>query len=140
MIFRMCADIKFNRPINAEKDYISPGGYEIKTNGKTVQFDFEDYEGSVSKEDARVLSSLQKNPDFASFDDLKSLTEDDLRNISEIVDFYVYTGEDDESDLEPVEIINVSFSVLSDASSEWKDIDVPKYVIDAYNKKIAETR
>lgn len=136
----MYADIKFNRPINAEKDYISPGGYEIKTNGKTVQFDFEDYEGSVSKEDARILSSMQKNPDFASFDDLKSLTEDDLRNISEIVDFYVYTGEDDESDLEPVEIINVSFSVLSDASSEWKDIDVPKYVIDAYNKKIAETR
>ena len=140
MIFRMYADIKFNRPINAEKDYISPGGYEIKTNGKTVQFDFEDYEGSVSKEDARVLSSMQKNPDFASFDDLKSLTEDDLRNISEFVEFYVYTGEDDESDLEPVEIINVSFSVLSDASSEWKDIDVPKYVIDAYNKKIAETR
>ena len=136
----MYADIKFNRPINTEKDYISPGGYEIKTNGKTVQFDFEDYEGSVSKEDARVLSSMQKNPDFNSFDDLKSLTEDDLRNISEIVDFYVYTGEDDESDLEPVEIINVSFSVLSDASSEWKDIDVPKHVIDAYNKKVAETR
>lgn len=118
--FRLYQSIRFNRPIIKEKDCFSPGGYELKMMAedgteKTVKFDFEDYEGVVDDKDPCVLHCMQKNPDYSEFDDLKTLTEHMLRNVTEVVDWYIYTGEPDknvEDPLIPVDIFDVEFEII----------------------------
>ena len=38
-ITKMVMDIKFDRPIDTDKHYISPGGYVFVSEGKAYQFD-----------------------------------------------------------------------------------------------------
>lgn len=111
--FRMCAEIKFNRAVDPDKDYISPGGYEFVMNGKTVCFDFCDYEGGRKPGRPSVVEFVQKNPDYDTFEDLKNVTEDDLKNVEKIEEFFVYLGEDGESEgLEPVKVEHLWFEVI----------------------------
>lgn len=141
LTFRMSADIKFNREITGN-DYVSPGGYEMGTKEKLIQFDFCDYEGSIDKKDAKILHSLQKNPDYESFENLNQLTKNDLENITDIHDFYVYTGEPDEpgSDLEVEEILSVTFEVYNEENGKYEYISIKKEILDAYNASLAKKR
>ena len=65
LTFRLYQSIKFNRPVDKEKDVISPGGYEIKVkdkngNIKSIAFDFEDYEGGIDKMILQLLIVRRK--------------------------------------------------------------------------------
>lgn len=124
--FRLYAGIHFNRKVDPKKDYVSPGGYEMVTKcGKVITFDFEDYEGGVNPDNRYQVEVMQKNPDYITFDDLNSVTEDDLKNIVEIREFYVYTGEDGETDLEPDGLDYFGFEIIP-MSGEIYDIDYTK--------------
>lgn len=127
--FRLCATIHFNRPVNNDTDYIVPGGYTIVlANGNSVQFDFEYSEWSIAS-DGCSIRFMQKNPDYAAFEDLDNLTIDDLRNFKEFDEFYVYLGEGNESPgLEVTKITDACFQVISDEngkSCHWFNIDIP---------------
>lgn len=131
LTFRLYQSIKFNRPVNKLTDYVSPGGYELKMiddNGeeKTVQFDFEEYEGGISEEDPCVVECMQKNPDYNSFEELNIITEHMLRNITEVIDWFIYTGEPGECEepLIPVAVTDVVIEITRDASG--RDISVIK--------------
>jgi len=125
--FRMSADIVFNRPVDPDKgDYVSPGGYEMVMNGKTVTFDFCEYEGGRRPGQPKILEFMQKNPDYDTFEDLETLTEDDLKHLEEIKEFFIYLGEDGESEgLEPVKIIGLWFHVIPMNGKSY-DIDCRK--------------
>ena len=112
MNFRMYAKVKMKRPIDKNADYISPGGYVIKSNSKEYKFDFMDYEGVVDDEDKSTIHLYMKNPDCDSFPDIKKITTETLHNISEFIEFFVYTGEVDESDLRPVELLECQFRII----------------------------
>lgn len=138
--FRMYSKIKFNRPINRDTDCVSPGGYEFVMNGKTVAFDFEDFEGSISKDDPTVLEVMQKNPDYDTFPDLNSVTVEDLENVEKIEEFYVYTGEDDEpgSDLAPVSLLELWFWVIPQVGDKFI-VDCPNVIPYAFPSESEET-
>lgn len=125
--FRMYAKILFNRPLDKNKDYVSPGGYEMRMNGKTVAFDFCDYEGGIDPNNPSVVEFMQKNPDYDTFEDLNALTEEDLGRLEGIEEFYVYTGEDGESDLEPVMLLELGFRVIP-MVGEIYDIDCAEVI------------
>ena len=125
LTFRMQATVKMNRAVDKENDYISPGGYEFVMNGKNVQFDFEESQTMIDKEDPSIIHIMHKNPDYNSFEDLLSLLKNDLENVTEIPEFFVYTGEPGETDLMPVSLLDCSF-VLPYA--DFEQIDVPKSV------------
>ena len=112
--FRMCANIQFNREVDPDKgDYVCPGGYEMVMNGKTYTFDFCDYEGGRKPSCPSIVEFVQKNPDYDTFEDLENITEDDLKHVEEIKEFYVYLGEDGESEgLEPVKVTGLWFEVI----------------------------
>ncbi len=122
LTFRLYQSIKFNRPIDRKKDWISPGGYEIKVkdksgNIKSISFDFEDYAGAIDEDDPTVTHCMQKNPDYACFEDLKILNEYMLRNIVSIEEWFIFTGEPDdvkdgEEPLIPVEIMEPVFEII----------------------------
>lgn len=122
LTFRLYQSIKFNRPIDREKDCISPGGYEMTmkvANGETksISFDFEDYEGAIDKDDPSVIHCMQKNPDYVCFPDLNTLTAYMLHNIVSIDEWFIFTGEiediqDGETPLIPIEIRKAVFEVI----------------------------
>lgn len=126
LIFRMYTGIRFNRPIILGKDYISPGGYEIKCGETVIAFDFENTEISVNNRDPRLLDVMQKNPDYEAFEGLENLTLDMLRHISEIPEFFVFTGEPGETDLKPV---GVEYIVFTSPYGEWEDISIPDHIV-----------
>lgn len=112
MNFRMYAKVKMNRPIDKSVDYISPGGYTVKSNCEEYTFDFMDYEGVVDDTDRSILHVYTRNPDFDSFPDIDIITIEILRNISEFSEFFVYTGESGASDLHPVKLLECQFRII----------------------------
>lgn len=121
---RMYAEILFDREIKKEH-YISPGGYEvIAKDEKTIQFDFCQFEGNVSENNARVLECLFTNLDTSSFPESVALNPKDIMRISE---FFVFTGEDDEPEIHPVKLLSLGFCV------DDEEYEVPDVIVKAAN-------
>lgn len=137
MKIEMELQVKFNRPVDLEKDYIVPGGYEMTMNGKTVNFDFCNSSSGISNEDSSAVIFSVSGMDYASFPELKELGLNDLKNISSIGECFVYTGEPGESDLE-VELIKSILFILPD-NEPWI-IDVPQNLVDEFNKSLQQER
>lgn len=130
--------VKFNRMVNEQKDYIIPGGFEMVMNDRSVQFDFCTSHNEVSPDNPEMVNFTLKDADCSAFPDFAKVTADDLRNISSITDCFVYTGEDEETDLELVSIIGLKFLVLS--PSDAVEIVVPDQVIKNYNEQLKSER
>lgn len=108
MITAISFKIIFDKTIDKERDYISPGGYEIKTaDDKSVIFDFMDYEGTVN---GKVLDCLCHTLDTDSFPEAAKLTREDVANIKAIPEFFVYLGEFYEQFIVPEKIKDLAFS------------------------------
>lgn len=123
--FRLHADIRMSRPIDKENDYICPGGYRMTMGGKSIMFDFEDTYGYILDDDPSVIHVECRNPDHYTYKDLDLVTEEMLEQVTEIQEFFVYTGECDETDLKPVELISCSIVL---PYSDWKEIEIPETV------------
>lgn len=114
MNFSMYATIKFNRPINKDMDYVSPGSYEIMSDNTTYRFDFETYYGNVDTEDDTILHVECTHPDSFCFEDIAKLTKNTLAEIKQFSEFFIYINV---ADLEPVSLLNCDF-VLHDYNNE----------------------
>lgn len=132
MLNRMIAEIKFNREIDPDKDFVSPGGYHFLAKGKKIDFDFMNCAGYVNKKDRSVLHIEGACPDVDSFDCIKSITADDFRNIDNIDDFYVHICGDD---LMVKSILSIELEFYHETSDEYEVIKVSDSVLDKYNNK-----
>ena len=123
----MTMDIRFNRKLTKD-DYVVPGGYEMVFGDRSIQFDFQNYYGSINENNPTILHCEMEHPDFSSFEEFRSVSADDLRNISEIVECYVYIGDECDPELKEVEILAITFWL-----AEGDSVDVGKEVISKYN-------
>ena len=123
----MTLDIRFNRKLTKD-DYVVPGGYEMVFGDRSIQFDFQNYNGSINEDNPTILHCEMEHPDFSSFEEFRSVSADDLRNISEIVECYVYIGDECDPELKEVEILAITFWL-----AEGDSVDVGKEVISKYN-------
>ena len=123
----MAMDIRFNRKLT-KADYVVPGGYEMVFGGRSISFDFMDYYGSIDDDAPTILHCEMEHPDFSAFEEFRNVSSEDLRNVSEIVECYVYIGEECDPDLKEVEILAITFWL-----SEGYSVDVSKEVISKYN-------
>lgn len=108
---KMFAQIKLDREIDKDKHYISPGGYEMTFTTRfgqsiDVNFDFLTYEGVIDKDDPTVLHCEMDGLDVESFPDSTFLEKLEA-TVTEIKEFYVYTGEDNEPEINPVELLEL---------------------------------
>lgn len=108
MGLQMYAAVKMNRPVDKEKDFIFAGPYEMAMAGKDIRFDFVDIMTTVDRNDPTIIHICNKNPDY-EYENTGSIATDGLKSISEIRNFSVYA--DDDSDLEPVELLSVTFGL-----------------------------
>lgn len=108
---RMYISLLMDRPIDKEKHYISPGGYEFNFNGKNIPFDFCTSAGSVCK-NPRMIEFELSDLDLDSFPEAKKLlTKSNLKNVRKIEEFYVYTGEDKEPEINLERINYIHFDL-----------------------------
>ena len=126
--FRLCADVKMSRPVDKDKDYICAGGYEMTMGGKSVQFDFDESYVSIDENDPSIIHIEHKNPSYNEYRDIRYMTKDMLKNVTEIKEFFIYTGEPDETDLMPVELIACSFILPYD---DFHEIEIPKTICES---------
>ena len=123
---RQYLDVKFDRPIDANQHYISPGGYEVEIDlpeGKrSVQFDFTEFAGSIDKEDKTILHIEQHDLDTDAFPE-STLLIGNIDKITKIVECYMYTGENDEPELKPVQLLSWAID----------GTDIPAGVINAFS-------
>lgn len=137
MIIEMELQVKFNRPVDLEKDYIVPGGYSMIMDGKEVEFDFCQGSSGISNEDSSVVIFSVTGMDYDSFPALRKLRIKDLKNISSIRECFVYTGEPGETDLKVESIKNILF--ILPHNKPWV-IDVPKKLIKEFNKTLRDDK
>lgn len=104
-ITRMVMDIKFDRPINPDRHYISPGGYTMKCKGQSYSFDFMDYESSVDKDDPTILHAEVYHLDKDYSTDLSKFNSKKIESIEE---FYIYTGEGEDPEINPTEVLSLT--------------------------------
>ena len=121
--FRMYASVKMNRTVNANEDYICPGGYCMKVGDKAISFDFEESITSIDKENPEIIHIEHRNPDYRAFPVLNEVTKGLFKEISEIEDFFIYTGESQETDLKPVKLLSCTFVF---PYQKWEEIHLSK--------------
>ena len=123
--------LRFDSEINKDRDFISPGGYEVKLDdGESVQYDYEDYYGNVDDDDKTILHVECRGFDIESFPESGIIAMADVADhISEIVECFIYSATDEIED-----------SVRLKEILEWSinDLPIKKEVIDAFNKKLEE--
>lgn len=137
MNIEMELQVKFNRAVDLDKDYLCPGGYEMIMNGKSVQFDYHYTQSGISNEDPSVVIFSVDGADFSCFPEFRKISVDDLKSISSIEECFVYTGEPGESDLEVISIEKITFILPN--NKPWV-IDVAQNLIDEYNLKLQEEK
>lgn len=132
-IEKMVLSLKTDRPIDVNKHYISPGGYELLfSNGETVAFDFIESYGNVDKNDKSIIHYALFDLDTDSFPEAKKLTDYLLGSrVEKIIECYIYNGEDDEEEINPVEIKEMYF-LISDNDNEMT-VEVGDKILSAYH-------
>lgn len=119
----MYADIKFDREINPEIHYISPGGYNIKAAGKEYTFDFYEFCGNKDVEDPTILHCEMRNLDTSEFPQAKEF-EKVCNQVEEIIEFFVFTGEYNDPKIEAIAVLNLAF-----CTDELGLIEIPKELL-----------
>lgn len=124
---RMYFDALMDRPIT-EEHYISPGAFVFNFNGKNIQFDFFTSAGGQESANPRWIKYELWDLDTDAFPEAEALLKaTNLRNIKKIEEFFVYTGEDDEPEINLERIMGIQFEL------NGKIYPVPEKVIHEYN-------
>ncbi|MEE0872261.1 MAG: hypothetical protein UIH27_02170 [Ruminococcus sp.] len=123
----MYATLQMDREIDPTRHDISIGGFEFCfRNGVNIGFDFNS-----------SIANVQKNPTTIKFEcddlDCDSFPEAALlgmmlsdSEVKRIEEFYVYTGEREEPEINPEKILSLSFCV------DERMIDIPGIIIQKY--------
>lgn len=103
---RFVAD--FDRPVDPDKHYLSPGGYSVELrDGRKIEFDFFEYCGDRigTNSVAFEVSEL----DTTSFPDSENLTVDSMVGCN-FDEFFVFTGEYDDPEIYMTNVHDVVFT------------------------------
>ena len=123
----MYATLQMDREIDPNRHYIGIGGFEFCfRNGVNIGFDFNS-----------SIANVQKNPTTIKFEcddlDCDSFPEAALlemllsdSEVDRIEEFYVYTGEREEPEINPEKILSLSFCV------DGRMVDIPDSIIQKY--------
>lgn len=128
LLTRMVAGLEFDRPVNLKKHYISPGGYEVESNGELIGFDFFESSITEAKGSPSHIEYVGRLLDTDTFPDARKLDKKFwIKGDWKFTEFYVYVGEPDEPEihLKGVSSITLGFdddSVYNIPRNKLKDI------------------
>lgn len=128
MDFSMSLDIRFNRAVDTEVDIVWPGGYTMVMNNEEIHFDFCQFGCDVDENDKALVHVFHEVPDVEEYPIMESLTKEHLLSVTKIPEVFVFTGEKGETDLKPVAVEMLSFT-LEDGTAHT--IMVPEQIAKA---------
>jgi hypothetical protein len=120
--FRLYADVRMNRPIDREHDYVGEDHFIMVMDGQEVAFDFEEYSAGVDDDDPTILHLMCKNPDY-EYEDTNDITREMLSSVEAITEFAL---ESEQDDLCPVALVSCAFVLPYE---DFKQIDIPDDVL-----------
>ena len=123
----MYATLQMDREIDPTRHDISIGGFEFRfRNGVNIGFDFNSSIANVQRDPTAIKFECD-DLDCDSFPEaalLGMLLSDS--EVDRIEEFYVYTGEKEEPEINPEKILSLSFCV------DERMIDIPGIIIQKY--------
>ena len=126
-------DMRMDRTIEKDKHYISPGGYEIKTNdNKIYSFDFWAYIGLISLKDNKNIHIEVRELDEESYPNAALITPEMVNN-GIFSEFFIYTGEDNEAEIKAKKILSMTFEFI-DKDNNIIFVNAPRSLINSANK------
>lgn len=137
-IDKMGISIKMDRPIDTNKHYIAPGGYELMfVNGESIAFDFSESHGDVDKADPSIIHFSLFDLDTDSFPESESLADNLLLfKATKLVECYIYTGEDNEdAPINPLEIKEMFFEISHNGATTT--VEIGNNILSAFSVKEA---
>ena len=123
----MYATLQMDREIDPTRHYISIGGFEFRfRNSVTIGFDFNSSIANVQRDPTAIKFECD-DLDCDSFPEAAllgmMLSDSEVKRIEE---FYVYTGEREEPEINPEKILSLSFCV------DERMVDIPDSIIQKY--------
>ena len=104
----MEADIRFDREIWMEEGYcIVLGGYEMRIGGKDFSFDFRNCDMEVDEDDPTVLHCVMYRLNTLHSPESEPLNHAE-GSVEKVQAFIVYTGDEDEPEISPLELLSLS--------------------------------
>ena len=108
LTYRLYAEVEMNREVDKDKDFLSAGGYTMKMGGREITFDFLDYSNNVDPDDRKKIIIESRDPDY-DYEQSAEINKAMLERVSDISDFFIFTGEHGETDLVPKKLLNCYF-------------------------------
>ena len=136
---KMEIGLRMDREIQPEVGhYISPGSYGFDVSGRELRFDFMTSEGYIQDDDRRKIHFIMSDLDVGSFPEAKQLFDEQFyKTISGVTEIFVFTGEEDEPE---INLESVEFIAFYDDRWSKKEIKIPQHYINDLNKRIAAER
>lgn len=118
--------IKMDRPIDKDKHIISPGGYALLFENETepIRFDYTESDCQIDDSDPAIIHYNLSSLDDSYTDKEKLTTWLKTKKIKEMTEFFVYTGETTDPELNPISVLSVRFD-LNDGTI----IDIPENIL-----------
>lgn len=126
--------IKMDRPIERDRHYISPGGYAVTAAGKYYEFDFCESYGWIDENDNTIIHFELRSEDMDEFPQIEELRKH-LNEITEINECFVYTGEDGDPEIAPIELIEfiIVDSGIEELEKDLESSDLVKCTVHKTN-------
>lgn len=115
---RMLFTAEFDRAVDSEKHYLSPGGYEVTVKDHdNIPFDFVYHVGSVNNKNDHLVDFAVNCLDDAYETD-KEYLENHILDITGFTEFFIFTGEYDDPEINFVGIKNLTIETNPDHLDE----------------------
>lgn len=141
--FRMNAEIEF---LGNPEFNLSFGGFTLTSlEGKTYTFDFLDTEQSYIEtlhkgQPKTIISLLCKHPDY-DYANTKDITEDFIKDVENIDDFYIdYEGLNYQDEVSLLKINSINFEFLNKTKDKYATIPIRNSVIKKYNNNLTKEK
>lgn len=92
-----------DRPID-DGQVIIPGSFIVKANDTQYQFDFLEGMYDIDTDNPCVCNYKLRDEDYNTFPETEELLKH-LYEITEFIEFYIHTGEDDEHEIYPLKLL-----------------------------------
>ena len=127
---RMIFTAEFDRDVT-NGYYLSPGGYKVELKDhEPMEFDFMDSIGTINKENPRLVDFEVKNLDYGYMmgEENVDYLRNHIRDITGFTEFFVFTGEDEDPEINFVGIknlvIDASVDDLDETETDLFDIEM----------------
>ena len=140
-LYAMNYTLEMDRPVDFEKHYISPGGYELEKDGRVCRIDFCESLINGGKNNTLDIEATDFDEEYARDNDFKNEFDDykDIFNFH-YTEFFIFTGEYDDEEINVSKLINLRYTFCDVDNHKFIDVDATPEQILEINKYFKDNK